>query len=273
MAQAGAVDDEDRMLAGEFGAASRLSPKALRLYAEQRLLIPASTDQVTGYRYYKRDQVARARLIARLRTLNLPLARIAVLLDLPAEARQAELRAWLDAQESELRRRRELVETLSDGHEPSVGKVRTRQVAEHKLLYRERRLHVDALRDFTAESRARIRARLSDAGLPGDEPVQVHFHGLVTRDSDGPVEVGVAFAGSLEPVDDLRIRLVPAHLQAYLPVPLANSAFPQVLRVYDALEAWIDANKLVCTASPLEIHPGTGGAVFDVAYPVVSQKD
>jgi DNA-binding transcriptional MerR regulator len=228
---------------------------------------------VTGYRYYKRDQVARARLIARLRSLNLPLARIAVLLDLPAEARQAELRSWLDAQEADLRRRRELVETLSDGNEPNVGLVRTRRVVEHKLLYRERRLHVDALEDFTAESQTRIRARLNDAGLPGDEPVQVHFHGLVTRDSDGPVEVGVAFAGSVEPVGDLRIRLVPAHLEAYLPVPLACSVFPQVLRVYDALEAWIDANKFVCTASPLETHPGTGGAVFDVAYPVVTQKE
>lgn len=273
MAQAVHVDDEDLMLAGEFGAASRLSPKALRLYAEQRILVPASTDPVTGYRYYMRNQVTRARLIARLRTLDLPLARIAVLLDLPAEARQTELRAWLDAQEADLRRRRELVETLSDGDEPDFGMVRIRQVVEHKFLYRERRLHVDALDDFTAESQARILARLNDAGLPGDEPVQVHFHGLVTRDSDGPVEVGVAFAGSVEPVDDLRIRLVPAHLEAYLPVPLAHSVFPHVLGVYDALEAWIDANKLVCTASPVEIHPGTGGAVFDVAYPVVSQKD
>jgi hypothetical protein len=35
---------------------------------------------------------------------------------------------------------------------------------------------------------------------------------------------------------------------------------------------WIDANKLLCTPSPVEIHPGTGGAVFDVAYPVVSQE-
>jgi DNA-binding transcriptional MerR regulator len=273
MVQAGRVDDEDLMLAGEFGAASRLSPKALRLYAEQRLLIPASTDPVTGYRYYKRDQVAQARLIARLRTLDLPLARIAVLLDLPAEARQAELRAWLDAHEAQLRRRRELVETLYDGGAPDIGAVRTRRVAEHKLLYREQRLHVDGLEDFIVESAARIRARLHDAGLPGDEPVQVHFHGLVTRDSDGPVAVGVGFAGSVEPVDDLRIRLVPAHLQAYLAVPPAASTFPHVLRIYDALEAWIDANRLLCTASPLEIHPGMDGAVFDVAYPVVSPKD
>jgi DNA-binding transcriptional MerR regulator len=266
------VDNEDLMLAGEFGAASRLSPKALRLYAEQRLLVPASTDPVTGYRYYQRDQVARARLIARLRTLNLPLARIAVLLDLPAESRQAELRAWLDAQEADLRHRRELVKTLSYGDDPAFGMVRTRQVVEHKFLYREQRLHVDALNDFTAESHARIRTWLNNAGLSGDGPVQVHFHGLVTRDSDGPVEVGIAFAGSVEPVDDLRIRLVPAHLEAYLPVPKAYSVFPHVLRVYDALEAWIDANKLLCTASPVEIHPGTGGAVFDIAYPVVSHE-
>ncbi|MEV4187315.1 MerR family transcriptional regulator [Streptosporangium canum] len=266
------MDNEDLMLAGAFGAASRLSPKALRLYAEQRLLVPASTDLVTGYRYYQRDQVARARLIARLRSLNLPLARIAVLLDLPAESRQAELLAWLDAQEADLRHRRELVETLSDGDKPAFGEVRTRQVVEHKFLYREQRLHVDALDDFAAESQARIRTWLNDAGLPGDGPMQVHFHGLVTRDSDGPVEVGIAFAGSVEPVDDLRIRLVPVHLEAYLPVPKAYSVFPHVLRVYDALEAWIDANKFLCTASPVEIHPGTGGADFDVAYPVVSQK-
>jgi len=266
------VRDDDLMLAGEFGAASRLSPKALRLYAEQGLLVPASTDPATGYRYYHRDQVARARLIARLRTLNLPLARITMLLELPAESRQVELRAWLAAQEASLRSRREIVDSLSRGDDDDLGPVRTRPVPEHKFLYREQRLYVESLEDFTVESEARIRARLVAAGLPADGPLQVHFHGFVTRDSDGPVEVGLAFAGSVEPVDDLRIRFVPTHLQAYLPVPAACSTFPHVLRVYDAIEAWIDANKLLCTASPLEIRPGTEGAAFDVAYPVATQE-
>jgi DNA-binding transcriptional MerR regulator len=36
------------LLAGEFGAAARLSPKALRLYAEQGLLPPAEIDPATG---------------------------------------------------------------------------------------------------------------------------------------------------------------------------------------------------------------------------------
>src|SRR6266568_7899183 len=100
------------MLPGEFGAATRLSPKALRLYAEQGLLVPACTDPGTGYRRYHRDQIPRGRLIGRLRGLRLPLARIAILLALSPQARQAELRAWLAAQETELAHRRELVEAL-----------------------------------------------------------------------------------------------------------------------------------------------------------------
>jgi DNA-binding transcriptional MerR regulator len=273
MPQAVRVDRDDLMLAGEFGAASRLSPKALRLYAEQGLLVPASTDPITGYRYYHREQVARARLIARLRSVNLPLSRIAVLLDLPAESRQVELRAWLVAQEANLRDIREVVEALAGNDDRDVGTVHMRQVPEHKFLYREQRLYVDALVAFTEESQARIRAQLVGSGLPADGPVRVHFHGLVTRDSDGPVEVGIAFAGSVEPVDDLRIRLVPAHREVYLPVPKALSVFPHVLRVYNALEAWIDANKLTCAAGPVEIYPGTGDALFDVAYPVVSRTN
>jgi hypothetical protein len=48
MAQAGRVNDADLMLPGEFGAATRLSSKALRLYAEQGLLVPAGIDPATA---------------------------------------------------------------------------------------------------------------------------------------------------------------------------------------------------------------------------------
>lgn len=54
---------------GGFARASRLSPKALRLYDELGLLAPASVDPVSGYRFYSPDQLERARLIAWLRRL------------------------------------------------------------------------------------------------------------------------------------------------------------------------------------------------------------
>ncbi len=85
------------LLAGRFGAATRLSPKALRLYAEQGLLVPAHVDPQTGYRYYAPEQAPRARLIARLRELGLPVARVAAVLDLSPQARGVELRTWLEA--------------------------------------------------------------------------------------------------------------------------------------------------------------------------------
>lgn len=62
---------------GEFAAATQLSPKALRLYDEQRLLQPARIDPASGYRYYGNEQVALGRLVRTLRDMELSLADIA----------------------------------------------------------------------------------------------------------------------------------------------------------------------------------------------------
>jgi DNA-binding transcriptional MerR regulator len=266
--QAESVDDTELMLPGEFGAAARLSPKALRLYAEQGLLIPAHTDPGTGYRRYHSSQIPRARLIGHLRALHLPLTRIAVLLSLSPQARQAELHAWLAGQETELQHRREVVESLDDAGSLPAGRPALRTRPPRKLLSREQRIYIDRLPVFIAESREQIRARLRAAGLADDGPTLVHFHGYVTRDGDGPVEVAVPFTGSVEPVDDLRVRLAPAGTDAFIPVAEADADFPGILRVYHTLEAWIDAQHLVSTGSPVEVWPGTDGTMLDVTYPV-----
>ncbi|WFE63553.1 MerR family transcriptional regulator [Micromonospora sp. WMMD714] len=262
------MDDVELILPGEFGAATRLSSKALRLYAEQGLLLPAATDPATGYRRYHRDQIPRGRLIARLRVLGLPLARVATLLELSPQARQAELRAWLAAQEAQLRRRRELIEALEGDAAPVTAAPRLRSRPPRKLLCQERRVHIGELDTFVTDAQHRIRARLRAAGVPCDGPTLVHFHGFVTHDSEGPVEVAVPFTGSVEPVDDLRVRLSPAGTDVYLPVAEADAGFPDILRAYETLEAWLDANRLTSPASPVEIRPGTDGALLDVTYPV-----
>jgi DNA-binding transcriptional MerR regulator len=61
---------------GEFAAATQLSPKALRLYDEQRLIPPAHIDATNGYRYYRSAQVRIGRLIRVLREMGLTLAEI-----------------------------------------------------------------------------------------------------------------------------------------------------------------------------------------------------
>lgn len=71
---------------GAFAQASRLSPKALRLYDDLGLLRPAVVDGQSGYRLYHPTQLGRARLIAWLRRLGMPLAHIREVCDLEPQA-------------------------------------------------------------------------------------------------------------------------------------------------------------------------------------------
>lgn len=96
---------------GAFARASRLSPKALRLYDSLGLLTPAHVDEVSGYRFYRPDQLERARLVAWLRRLGMPLARIGAVCDLVRDApeRAAEqIAAYWAETEAELTARRAL---------------------------------------------------------------------------------------------------------------------------------------------------------------------
>ncbi|MDN6330121.1 MAG: MerR family transcriptional regulator [Brachybacterium sp.] len=115
--------DETLLSIGELAAASGLSPKALRLYADSGLLVPRRVDPFTGYRSYGRDQVERARLIAALRGLGMGLARIGVLCDLESGAAAAELRSWWRQEEADALSRAAAVTALAHdlGELPSEG--------------------------------------------------------------------------------------------------------------------------------------------------------
>ena len=81
----------DLLTIGAFARLTRLSPKALRLYDSVNLLAPAHVDQASGYRWYTPEQAERARLVALLRQLDMPLARIAELIGLPSDEQAAAL--------------------------------------------------------------------------------------------------------------------------------------------------------------------------------------
>ena len=85
---------------GEFALASGLTAKALRLYDELDLLRPAEVDQGNGYRYYASEQVEQARFIARLRSADVPLVRIATILgaSTPEAAADEVLTYWREVE-------------------------------------------------------------------------------------------------------------------------------------------------------------------------------
>jgi len=266
------VSGERGLLPGQFGVATGLSSKALRLYAEQGLLAPARTDPSSGYRRYDRSQIPLGRMIARLRALDLPLARIGVLAALDPAARQAALRAWLSDQEAALRRRHALVDALDVRAHRVARTPSLRARPERKLLSREGRVLIGELDEFVEQAQACLRDHLRACGLSDVGELLVTFRGFVTEDSDGPIEVAVPFTGSVEPVADLRVRLSPAGAELVLPLAEGEATFPGILAAYDAVEAWIDAHGLVQVSDPVESRPGQDGAFLDITYPVVPEE-
>jgi serine/threonine protein phosphatase PrpC len=99
---------------GAFARACRLSPKALRLYDELDLLRPARVAPHTGYRYYAVGQLEQARLVAWLRRLGMPLARIRDVCALEPAAAAREIRAYWARVEAETAVRRDLAAFLVD---------------------------------------------------------------------------------------------------------------------------------------------------------------
>ncbi len=66
---------------GEFSKITGFSVKTLRFYHEKGVLAPSCVDDQTGYRYYHRDLVERARIVAHLRKMEFSLDQIKEILD------------------------------------------------------------------------------------------------------------------------------------------------------------------------------------------------
>jgi len=78
--------DTDEISIGRFGRLCGMSVHTLRHYDDVGLLVPARIDAATGYRYYRPDQLDRARAIRSLRWTALSVEDTRTVLDDPARA-------------------------------------------------------------------------------------------------------------------------------------------------------------------------------------------
>nr|WP_275585982.1 MerR family transcriptional regulator [Geodermatophilus sabuli] len=267
------------MRVGDFLRRTRLSPKALRLYGAQGLLVPDRVDPRTGYRQYGAGQVERARLIGVLRAAGMPLATVRAVVDLTGTDRLAAVDAWWAGVEADLRRRRELVAYLhrraerEDRAAPDRDGVTVREVPAATLLTVERRLTVEALDGFITSAREAIEEQLRTSGAARAGALRVAYHGMVTEDSDGPVEVAVPFTGAVDPADGLRVRRRPPGREALTRLTRAEAEFPRILDAYDVVARWCDDAALTRTGSPAEVYLSARDVAPDephleVAWPV-----
>ncbi|GAA1394122.1 MerR family DNA-binding transcriptional regulator [Kitasatospora putterlickiae] len=140
--------ESDLRSIGELARDSGLSVSALRFYDGADVLAPARVDPRTGYRWYAPEQLADARLLARLRRVGLPLADIrAVLGAAPGGGAHRVLDAHLRRLEDGLadaRRELSLIRRLIDQRENPM----TTAPAEHRFTVPARALAeaLDAVR-------------------------------------------------------------------------------------------------------------------------------
>ena len=210
---------------GEFSRLSRLSPKALRLYDELGLLVPAHVDPATGYRWYAEAQLGQARVVALLRRIGVPLAQIRHVLTLDSASAAEQIQAYWAATETEHAARRSLVGLLVDrlhGKKSAMYEVAVRDVPARSLLSLVRRVHEDEAIEVSREFFITRMARGGVARVEGiaGAPFTI-FHGEVSADSDGPVEFcwpvpddqAAAIAADFP---DLTLRTEPAHQEVFV---------------------------------------------------------
>ncbi|MGX2997375.1 MerR family transcriptional regulator [Streptomyces sp. JNUCC 64] len=110
----GGTGDGRPLTIGAFARATRLSPKALRRYDGLGVLRPDRVAPGSGYRLYSPAQVERARLVASLRRLGMPLARVREVVELDAPRAGEAVRAFWARVEAETAARRDLAAFLVD---------------------------------------------------------------------------------------------------------------------------------------------------------------
>ncbi|MEV0905794.1 MerR family transcriptional regulator [Streptomyces hokutonensis] len=281
------VDDE-LLTIGAFAARARLSAKALRLYDRLGLLTPDRVDAASGYRYYRAEQVERARLVALLRQLDMPLAQVATLVEADGTDAAELLAAYWTDVETRIAGQRTLAEylraRLSGRSSEMYGNfvVETVEVPEQVLITETRHTLADELPAWIGASLGRLEAAAEECGGVSAAPFVV-YHSEVSMESDGPAESCVpvadeaaarAWAARKGRTRQTAVRVEPARRLAYTRITKAQVAHPQIMAAFEAVEQWVAAEGLRYAGPCREVYfadwaaAGPGDAVCDVAFPV-----
>lgn len=214
------------------------------MYDRLGVLTPAEVGQRNGYRLYRESQLDTARLIAMLRRLDMPLKRVAEVVRAPETERTDLIDSYWSEVESRVAFQRELAAYLQrkvsgESARTAGFVVRERDVKEAWVLSEKRHLVVGELVDWIEETTRRLKTRAADYGGPAGHDYVV-YHGEVSEDSDGPVEICIpvdvseTVGNEAEPMGRA-IRREPAHRVAYVRLRKAQVQYPQILSAYDAV--------------------------------------
>lgn len=232
---------------GDFSKLSRISIRMLRHYDEIGLLIPRSTDPMTGYRYYSEDQLLMACRITSLKEMGFGLAVIGEIFKNYDDPR--ELAKFLEIKQSEVRaemqetnRRMRLLETAierlrkdetSMNYNVTLKTIPQREVASVREVipaYNQEGMLWNYLMTETADQNLQYAENCLSLAV---------FHDEGFKDSESDVEIQMSVKGTYKDTEHVKFKTVP-------PVEIASSiykgSYDQITEVNHVVANWVNDN-------------------------------
>ena len=154
-----------------------------------------------------------------------------------------------------------------------MQEIKVREVPEQNVLTEQAFVNASSLPNWIVSAGSR---QLGEAAKYGGQvgPSLVIYHGEVSEDSDGPVEMCIPISTQMVSLTQFPTRVEPAHREAYTTITRAQVRYPDIVSAYDAVERWIAETGSIVTGPPREIYfadPSSGADeefVADIAFPV-----
>lgn len=266
---------------GRFSKMTRLSVKALRLYAENGLLPPDHIDPSSGYRYYSLGQANRAEAVRILRSVDMPLDEIRAILetDDPEQAHKQlavhreRLAERLAAQERMLAYLESLIQRKEGvmPYDVQIMEESPQLVAATRVRTGLGRIGNDIGTGFGALVRVLAREGVTPSGSP-----LIIYHDVIDEVTDGDIEICV-------PVD----TTISGHSEVYgreleggaMATTVHHGPYEQISPAYHTLTGWVSEHGHEIAGPPREIYLNDPQTVppqellTRVEFPICSEPD
>jgi DNA-binding transcriptional MerR regulator len=245
-----------------------LSPKALRIYHRRGIISPDFIDPESGYRYYRTDQLALARLVRLLRQMEMPLATIQHVVEADPDEVEQLVRAYATTYSDRVGRVQGIIRQVLDIFSKE----------ELAMSYRSEEIVLDPQQivsitshTYVEDLEKRIKANLSalktfvssQGGEIVGAPLGI-YHGGITSEANGPIEVCWPVIGKFTPSGDVVVRELSGGPAVQVVAKGDQCDFPAILGAYDAAFDWIHNNGWEPADSPREVWVSAPGEELEM---------
>lgn len=235
---------------------TRLSVKALRLYDDIGLLAPAHVDPSSGYRYYDLGQANRAEAVRILRSVDMPLDEIRMILETDDPelvhkqlvVHRERLAEKLATQERMLAYLESLIQREEGIMPYDVQLIDSdpQQIAAVKVRTSLAKIGEDIQSGFGTLVMALGRHGLSPSGAP-----LLVYHDIIDEETDGDVEIAIPVTGTVEDDSEVYQRELEGGVMAST---VHRGPYREIAPAYHTVTAWISEHGHEVAGPPREIY-------------------